>query len=361
MEKLRIVLAGVGNRSLPKVIDQSNWLGWVELIKRSEKFELVAAHDVSEEAIGRIVHRGYLRKEQTYLDLHLMLKNIPADAILIANPIEYHSQTVKTALEADLHILVEKPFVQNLSDGNHLLSLIKSKGRIVSVVHNWRTKDVAQALVTEIKKSTLGRIGHVFFRYIRNRENSQYPKYIFEEKFPLLYAMGIHHLDLMRYILDDEFVSVVGTSFKPSWSLYHSDTGLNLHLKTKKNVDVIYTGTISSMCEGIAQESLVVEGENGSFVNDSEWLEPPLWFYPKNGGGRIDLTKDIVTRGVDQQYDRSDVFILNNFYQSILGREQPVCSAEDAFYSVCVLEACRKACETKAMVEINSFQNSLQS
>ncbi len=360
MKKLKIILTGIGNRSLPKKIEQSNWLGWVELIKRSENFELVAAHDVSQEAIGRIIDRGYLKKEQTFLDFHAMLKSVPADAILITNPIEYHYATIKAALEANLHIIVEKPFVENLNDGKQLLSLIKSKGRIVSVIQNWRTKDVAQTLATEIKKGTLGRIGHVFFRYVRNRENSQYPKYIFEEKFPLLYAMGIHHLDLMRYILDDEFVSVVGNSFKPSWSLYHSDTGLNLHLKTKRNVDVIYTGTISSMSKGIAQESLVVEGENGSFVNDSEWLEPPLWFYPKSGGGRIDLTKDIVTRSVAQQYDRSDVFILNNFYHSVLGQEKPVCSAEDAFHSVCVLEASRRACETKTVVDINAFQNSPQ-
>lgn len=66
----------------------------------------------------------------------------------------------------------------------------------------------------------------------------------------------------------------------------------------------------SRQCVKVLLRIFSCRGENGSFVNDSEWLEPPLWFYPKNGGGRIDLTKDIVTRGVDQQYDRSDVFIL---------------------------------------------------
>ena len=351
------MLSGIGNRSLPKKSDQSNWLGWVELIKKSSAFELVAAHDISQEGLTRIMERGYLKENQTFRDFSSMLQNVKADCILIANPMECHHESIKAALQANLHILVEKPFVQSLTDGEELLSLIPSKKRVVSVVQNWRTKDVAQILRKAIKSGALGKVGHIFFRYIRNRENPQYPKYIFEEPYPLLYAMGIHHLDLMRYILDDEFITVQGNSFRPSWSLYQSDTGLNLYLETKKGTSVVYTGTISSMSKGVIQESLVVEGEKGTFVNESEWSEPPLWFYPRTGGIKIDLTSDIREKSVAEQYNKSDVLILANFYQSILGAEKPICTAQDAFESIRVLEASRKACETGERINMETFHN----
>ena len=53
-------------------------------------------------------------------------------------------------------------------------------------------------------------------------------EFYFKEKFPALYAMGIHHLDLFRYILSDEISKVNGSFFKPKWSQYSSSTGFNV-------------------------------------------------------------------------------------------------------------------------------------
>lgn len=354
-KKLNIVLSGVGNRALPKKPETSNWLGWVELINRSEDFDLVAAHDVSGESIRRAVDRGYLEPSQVYQNLEQMLKEVACDAILISNPVQFHADTIKKALEYNLHVLVEKPLVNDLTAGKELLSLIETKGLLVAVVQNWRSKDVGRFTHDAIQGGLIGRVGHIFFRYIRNRENPNYPPYIFEEKHPLLYAMGIHHLDLIRYVLKEEYQSVSGHSFKPPWSLYKSDTGLNLHLKTTSGIDVIYSGTISSRNIMIPQESLLIEGENGSLLNESQWLEPPLWFYPQGKNERIDLTAEINDPTVTGQYNLSDVYILKNFYRAIMGQEEPLCSAGDALKSIAVLEASRVACETGKTVSLGEI------
>ena len=46
--KIKIVVTGIGNRSLPNQPESSNWDGWVEQIHKSNHFELVAVHDTSE-------------------------------------------------------------------------------------------------------------------------------------------------------------------------------------------------------------------------------------------------------------------------------------------------------------------------
>jgi len=352
---VKIVLSGIGNRALPKNPEKSNWLGWVELIKRSPNFQLVGAHDVSPEARQRLTSSGYLDAGRTYPDLDEMLRQVECDAILVANPAEFHAATINAALRQGLHLLVEKPLTTDLAEASDLVMQAEGAGLILAVGQNWRCKDVGRLLHETIQSGRLGRIGHIFFRYVRDRENPNYPPYIFAEEFPLLYAMGIHHLDLFRYILQDEYVKVSGHSFKPPWTMYQSDTGLNLVFRTAKNITVVYTGTISSPNRVIPQESLVVEGENGTLVNESEWLEPPLWFYPKGKKERVDLTQEVADGSVAGQYDIADQYLLENFYQAIRKQEKPVCSGGDALQSLAALEAGRRSCEQGREVSLEEI------
>ena len=170
--------------------------------------------------------------------------------------------------------------------------------------------------------------------------------------------MGIHHLDLFRYILQSEYESVSGHSFKPPWSLYKSDTGLNLFLKMKNDVAVTYTGTISSRNSIIMQESLIVEGEKGTLVNESQWLEPPLWFYPRGAKERINLTEGLAETSVADQYNISDKWILDNFSDGIMRRGKIICDAADALRSIAALEASKTACETGRTVYVEEFLQS---
>ena len=342
---MKICLSGIGNRALPKNPEKSNWMGWVELIRHSPHFKLVGAHDPSPEAVQRLTSRGYLSSSQTFQDLEQMLRQVEANAILIANPAEYHAATIRKAADRGLHILVEKPLGNNLAEARDVVKLAETQGLVLAVTQNWRCKDVGRLLREAIQGGLLGRVGHIFFRYVRDRENPNYPSYIFAEEFPLLYAMGIHHLDLFRYILDDEYVRVSGHSFKPPWSLYQSDTGLNLFLQTQKQVAVVYTGTISSQNRLIPQESLVVEGEKGTLFNESQWLEPTLWFYPKGQSDRVDLTQGVADGSVTGQYDIGDQLLLQNFYQAVMDQEKPICSGRDALQSLAALEAIRLACQ----------------
>ena len=352
--KIRIVISGIGNRALPKNPKQSNWHGWIEQIHRSKEFQLVGAHDVAEEARNRLAGHGYLKPDQIFANFEQMLDKIDCEAVLISNPAEIHFSTLKVALKRGLHALVEKPFITNFQDGRIIIAEMEGKDLIVGVVQNWRGKRVAEEIYRAIP-DRLGRVGHVFFRYIRNRENPNYPPYIFKEPYPLLYAMGIHHLDLLRYVLKDEFISVWGQSFKPPWSMYESETGHHLFLKTKRGITVMYSGTFSSQNNVIPQESMIIEGENGSLINDSDWLEPPLYFCEKGKKEKIDLTAGTLDTTVSDQYNYSDEMILKNFYFSILGQQKIFCSAEDSLNTIATLEGCKQACESREEVSLERF------
>ena len=345
MKKIKIAVSGIGNRALPKNPSNSNWLGWVEQISKSAEFELVAVHDTANESLERIRERGYLSGDKTFTDLDLMLEKVELEAVLICNPAAHHAETIIKCVDRGLNILVEKPFVSSLADGKKCIEKIAQNNVVANVVQTWRAKSTGQAIYHSIQDGMLGKIGHVFFRYLRNRENPNLPKYIFQEKYPLLYAMGIHHFDLIRYVLQDDYESVSGNSFRPPWSYYESSTGVNLFFKTKGGVPVIYSGTLSVQNKVSPQEYWLIEGEKGSLLNESEWLEPPLYFIPRGSKEKSDLTGSIPQKSVSEQYDLSDRSILKNFYGSIFKAEKPICSAVEGLKSTAAVEAARITCE----------------
>lgn len=350
--QVRIALLGIGNRALPKKPEGSNFAGWVEQIARCPHTQLVAAQDPSEEARARMTERGHLQPDQVFVDAEAMLANVEADAVLVCTPGEFHAAGARLAINAGLHLMLEKPFVTDLAEGRALLGALDRAGLVSTVVQNWRYKDLGRRIRAFIAAGELGRVGQVFFRYVRNRENPNYPAYLFAEQYPLLYAMGSHHLDLFRHVLADEVVEVTGQAFRPPWSMYTSVTGHNLGLRTAGGVFITYAATFSSMNSGLPQESLVIEGEKGTLANDSDWAEPPLLFYPKGRKEPVDLTADVADPSTRGQYDAADEFILADFAQAIMQGRASDCTALDSFRSLELVEACRSACETGKTVTL---------
>ena len=113
-------------------------------------------------------------------------------------------------LEAGAHVLVEKPFVTDPQEARELVELAEAGDRLLGVVQNWRTRSAGQALKQALDERRAGAVSHIVFRYLRDREQPHLPDYLFDEPDPILWAMGVHHLDLFRYILGEEIVRVEG-------------------------------------------------------------------------------------------------------------------------------------------------------
>jgi len=344
--KLRIAITGLGNRALPKDPDSSNWDGWVKQIQNHPGYELIAAHDPVEKNIDC--------RQYEHLSHMLFVESV--DVLLVCSPIRYHDSGILAALNSlrergsrPTGLIVEKPFCWNIHQGEVLLEDIKELGVKTCIVQNWRFKDVGQTLRANLKNEE---VAHIFFCYTRNRENPNYPDYIFKEPYPPLYAMGIHHLDLFRYILRDEVEWVTGQAFRPEWSLYESYTGVNLFLQMKSGVPVVYTSTFSSPGYDLNQENLLIEGRGFDWNLLGDWGDGYLFMSTSQMNTP---PKCLPFEKTKEQYDKADKYILDSFYETMIHGAPEICSAEDAFKSVLVVEAARKACETGEKVYIKEL------
>ncbi|MFT4837011.1 MAG: putative dehydrogenase [Psychromonas sp.] len=131
-----------------------------------------------------------------YLSAEEMLKNSDAQLVIITAPNNVHFSLAKLALENNKHVILEKPFVTNVADGQILIALAKEKGLVLSVYHNRRWDGDFLTIKKLMAENTLGNIKHFeshFDRFRptvvqRWRENSQ-------DGGGILFDLGPHLID----------------------------------------------------------------------------------------------------------------------------------------------------------------------
>jgi predicted dehydrogenase len=319
---------------------------WQRHLAQLPGFDLAGVMDPAEAALKASVAEGHVDSSRCFTDLDAMLDETRPDALLACPIIAAHGWAVQTGLAAGVHVLVEKPFVTDVHEARQLVELSEERGLLLGVVQNWRTRSAGQALKRAVQQERIGSVSHVVFRYLRDREAPHLPDYLFDEPDPILWAMGVHHLDLFRYALDDEIVRVEGRAARPSWSRYRGPSINDLWMETSGGVVISYVASFSSRNAHIPQESLQVEGELGSIYNDSDYFEPPLWLSLRGDDGPpIDLTADVSSpqREYQAQYDMSDVAILQNFRAAMIRGTPLIASARDNLGTLTAIEAARAA------------------
>lgn len=319
---------------------------WQRHLDTLPGFELVGVMDPAQAALDASVAEGHVDPGRCFTDLEEMLATTRPDALLACPVIAAHGWAVRTGLDAGAHVLVEKPFVTDLEEARELVELADSRGRLLGVVQNWRTRSAGQALKRALKQERIGAVSHIVFRYLRDRELPHLPEYLFEEPDPILWAMGVHHLDLFRYVLGQEIVRIEGRATRPGWSRYRVPSINDLWLETDGGVVISYIASFSSRNAHIPQESLQVEGELGTIYNDSDYFEPPLWLSLRGEkGDPIDLTSDVdaADREYQPQYDIADVAILRNFRAAVMEGAPLIASGRDNLGTLGAIDAARTA------------------
>ncbi len=278
-----------------------------------------------------------------WLRLDEMLAATTPEVLLVCPSIEAHAEAVDAGLAAGCHVLVEKPLAADLGDAVRLAARASEEGLQLGVVQNWRTKSVGTAARRAVGEGMIGDPAQVFFRYLRDREKPHLPDYLYEEPDPILHAMAIHHVDLVRFVLGQEIASVAGQAARPSWSRYRHPSTIQLWMETEEGVSISYVATFSSRAAHIPMESLQVEGDLGTLSNESDYSEPPLLLCRRGDESPVDLTEGVVVRDRQGQYELADRAILDNFHDAVVGDAELIAPAADNINALAVLAAASRA------------------
>ncbi len=154
-----------------------------------------------------------------YASIEALLQDGDVDAISVNTPNYLHAPETIMALEAGVHVMVEKPMAMNAVEACDMLAASKISGALLMVAHCWRFDHEALWLKAQVDQGRLGRI-------VRTKSYGVHvhwgPSAWFTQKEfaggGALADMGIHAIDTTRFLLGDpQPVSVyarVGTYYK---------------------------------------------------------------------------------------------------------------------------------------------------
>ncbi|PRB43045.1 oxidoreductase [Arthrobacter sp. MYb23] len=127
------------------------------------------------------------------------------DAVVIASPHSRHPNHVRLALEAGLHVFVEKPLALDADTAKDLVQLSESTDRVLAVGFNRRFLPAYQKMKHIVESGTIGRplhiegnfsgpFGHTYTNGVWHAQSSETPA-------GGLTLMGVHTIDCMIGLL----------------------------------------------------------------------------------------------------------------------------------------------------------------
>ncbi|MBB1283731.1 Gfo/Idh/MocA family oxidoreductase [Flavisolibacter sp. BT320] len=134
---------------------------------------------------------------KTYRNLESLLADDTIELVIVNTPNYTHYDYAKKALEAGKHVIVEKPFVVNASEGEELLALAEKKGLLLSPYQNRRWDSDFLTVKKIVEEDWLGAIVEAEFHFDRYKQELS-PKQHKEMPGPgtgALYDLGAHIID----------------------------------------------------------------------------------------------------------------------------------------------------------------------
>jgi predicted dehydrogenase len=160
--------------------------------------ELVGVADVDEAKAAEVAARCGTES----MSMARLLRE--ADMVSIAVSTQYHYQVAKQCLEAGTHVLVEKPFVETIEQGEELIELANANGLVLQVGHIERFNPAVQTMYDILDgidpiAVECHRVGPPLDRDIETG---------------VIMDLMIHDLDVVLALVDDELVSAAARASK---------------------------------------------------------------------------------------------------------------------------------------------------
>jgi len=155
--------------------------------------------DLSGQHLARVKKR--FPKVETTRNCSKIFNNERIDAVVIATPATTHYGLIKKALRKKKHILVEKPFVTNVKDGEELIGLSRKINKVLMVAHTFLYNPAVRSLKKYLQSKALGKI-----YYLHSKRTNLGP---LRQDVSATWDLAAHDISIFSYILSSEPVQAM--------------------------------------------------------------------------------------------------------------------------------------------------------
>jgi len=324
---------------------------WIREVRSSKSFEVGVLVDVDQTVLSRTAETYQIPKTSCYDNLEeALLGNQDCQAVIVTTPATQHFNDCRTALSHSKAVFVEKPFTTSLPEASELVSVAEEKGIPLMVAQNYRYLRVNRTVRQLIQEGKLGRIGMVVAQYYRGAHHMS--PALKEATQSVLWGIGVHHLDTMRYVLDSEVTNVMFDDFTQHWTNLPKGASLRAMLSFDNGVEALYTATYESTGHDFFERGQEFYsrfvGELGTLHVFQRWL----LFCEKGKLPRV------IRRG--KRATTEEQILLSQFERAITLGEQPGTAGRDNLQTMAVIEACLRSLAGKKWINPQELLDELR-
>jgi myo-inositol 2-dehydrogenase/D-chiro-inositol 1-dehydrogenase len=317
--------------------------GWiarrhVPAIEASPSLELVAATDLDH---GRASAIAEPRGARAYTDWREMLDREALDALWVCTPPLHHRGPAVAALEAGIHVYLEKPIARTLEDAAAIVAAAERSAAVCAVGYQWHASELVDDVIAAVGDQSIGLLLGRNYGPVANRPWFADPKLGGGQ----VLERGSHHIDLQRSIAGEiATVTAIGGRARLGQAGAPAD-GIDDSIALQFEFEGGALGAVYSVwsrdgqpelyaMDVLADEAtLAVELGPDAFrltgVSRSQLVESPNYADPMERS--IDRLVEVIASG-----DRARIF----------------CSPQDALKTLAVAVACEQALATRETVAV---------
>lgn len=180
-------------------------------LKKLDNVEIVAFCDIVVERAEKAAREYGAEGAQIYSDYRELLKDQSLDIVHVLTPNDFHAEVTIAALEADKHVMCEKPMAKTAADARRMVEAAKRTGKKLTIGYNNRFRPDSLHLKKLVEEGQLGDIYFAKAHAIRRRAVPTWGVFLDEEKQgggPLI-DIGTHALDLTLWMMNNYKPKVV--------------------------------------------------------------------------------------------------------------------------------------------------------
>lgn len=304
--------------------------------------ELVAVYD-TEKTRAKSIAEKY--KAKFYSSVDALLADPSIDAVHICSPTHTHMKYTVDAVEANKHVLVEKPVARNYEESQKVYDAWKKNDRVVMIGMNQRFRQDAMILKSFLDNNDLGEIYYIragWNKPIRDAQSWRLKKS--QSGGGVLLDLGILMIDLTLWLMNFPKIKMV------------SAVSFNHNIDTVEDT-IIFQATFNGG---------VIHIENSWSPNldaDEQWLRVygtegsakmnPFNIHKMMHGNLVDITP----RGIDtdkNMYKKSYESELKHFMGAVRGLHPASCTPKDSLDRMKLIDAVYQSAKSGREVKIES-------
>lgn len=315
----------------------------VDAINSAPSSRVVAVHSSSPERAKEFAEEFGI--PGAYSSVDSMLADPAVDAVFVSSTNELHKPQTLAAAAAGRHVLCEKPLSTTVEDALEMVDACRAAGVVLGTNHYRRLKTTIQTVRRLIAEGVIGDpvIARATSTGYLNESQQTWRLTSVASGGGVMLDIGVHDVDVLRYLLDDEVDEVSATTAHTGLLRGELEDVAVTTLRFRNGA--VGTSTVS-FCTPGAIGSLEVMGSKGTILaNDLLGDKLGGQVYLRRGGSDLEQ----VDVGPEAEHYTEAVRMFN---AAIRGEGRQAVSGEDGVRSLSVALGALRSAELGRAVKI---------